>query len=154
MAAELVGEDLAIADDEHPAELQRVALDAVLPELKKTYLGAYQVRALQAICEIWPAGERHPALGQPVESSRPVLLLSGELDPVTPPEYAEQAAAGYANSRHLVARGQGHGVAPRGCVPAVIADFVEGGSLEDLDASCMERLDGDPFFVDLMGPPP
>lgn len=129
-------------------------LEALQPKLEATYLGADQVRALQAICEIWPRGNLHPDLRQAVESNRPVLLLSGELDPITPPAYGEQAAAGYPNSRHLVARGQGHGVAPRGCVPALINDFVTAGSLEAVDASCMERFQADPFFVNLLGPPP
>ncbi len=129
-------------------------LGPLWPKLEDTYLGADQVRALQTICGIWPRGVLDPSLRAPAPSDRPVLLLSGELDPITPPAYAERAARLYPNSRSLVAPGQGHGVVARGCVPRVIGDFVEAGKLDGLDASCMERLGSDAFFVSLLGPPP
>jgi pimeloyl-ACP methyl ester carboxylesterase len=127
---------------------------AQLPKLQATYLGANQVRALQTICETWPRGVLDPAFREVTESDRPVLLLSGEFDPITPPAYAERAAAAYPNSRHLVAAGQGHGVVARGCVPSLISDFVTAGTLDALDVDCVERLHDDAFFVDLLGPPP
>jgi hypothetical protein len=83
-----------------------------------------------------------------------VLLLSGEFDPITPPAYAEQAATAYRNSRQLVAAGQGHGVVARGCMPSLLEDFVTAASLDGLDTECLRRLQGDAFFVDLLGPPP
>lgn len=129
-------------------------LDALWPELEETYLGPAQVRALQSICEIWPRGVLHPALREPLESGKPVLLLSGEHDPITPPRYADRAAAGLSNARHLVARGQGHGVVARGCIPYLVSDFVTAGRLDAVDASCLERMGSDAFFVDLLGPPP
>ncbi|HEX7037026.1 MAG TPA: alpha/beta hydrolase [Pseudomonadales bacterium] len=129
-------------------------LDALWAELEDTYLGTTQVRALLAICEIWPRGLMHPALREPLQSSKPVLLLSGEYDPITPPRYAEQAAEGLSNARHLVAPGQGHGVVARGCVPYLVSDFVAAGRLDGLETDCVDRLASDAFFVDLLGPPP
>ena len=129
-------------------------LDAVRPALEASYLGADQVRALEAICELWPRGRRHDDLGEPLRSDRPVLLLSGELDPITPPAYAERAAAGLDHSLHLVAPGQGHGVIARGCVPQLAEDFIEAAAVEGLDTECLDRLSADDFFVDLLGPPP
>ena len=124
------------------------------PTLEATYLGADQVRALQAICEIWPPGILDPALRSPTVSDRPVLLLSGEFDPITPPAYAKHAAEVYPNSRLVVAPGQGHGVVARGCVPALISDFVDAGSVDGLDTECVDRLRADAFFVNLLGPAP
>jgi pimeloyl-ACP methyl ester carboxylesterase len=129
-------------------------LDALWPKLEDTYIGASQVRALQGICELWPTGLLHPSLREPVRSDRPVLLLSGELDPITPPTYAERAATTYPNSLNLVAPGQGHGVVGRGCVPMLVSDFVSSGNLDEVDPACLERLGNDAFFVDLLGPPP
>ncbi len=57
---------------------------------------------------------------QPVHSDRPVLLLSGEFDPVTPPRYGEQVARTLPNGRHLVLRGQGHNVITAGCAPRLL----------------------------------
>jgi len=129
-------------------------LEGVWPKLEASYLGADQVRALQAICELWPRGVRHDDLGVPLASDKPVLLLSGEHDPITPPAYAEQAAADLGASLHLVALGQGHGVIARGCLPQVYKDFVDTASVDGLDADCVDRLAADAFFVDLLGPPP
>ena len=128
--------------------------DTLWPELERTYLGTEQVRMLQTVCAQWPRGPVDDDLREPLHSDTPVLLLSGEFDPVTPPVYAERAAAGLRSSRLIVAPGQGHGVAGRGCLPDLIGDFVRAGSGAALDTTCVQRLAADPFFVDLMGPPP
>jgi pimeloyl-ACP methyl ester carboxylesterase len=127
-------------------------LDAVWPELERSYLGTDQVRMLQTICNLWPRGIADADLRAPLATDTPVLLLSGEFDPITPPEYAERATAGLANHRLVVARGQGHGIAGRGCVPELIGDFVRNGKVEGLDTECVGRMAAQPFFVDLMGP--
>ena len=123
-------------------------------KLDATYLGGDQVRALKTICEVWPAGSIDADFKQPLETNVPTLLLSGEFDPVTPPSAAALAQTGLPHSLHVVAPGQGHGVVGRGCIPALLSDFVERGRLETLRPSCVDRLKPAPFFVDLMGPAP
>ena len=73
---------------------------------------------------------------------------------MTPPGYAERAAAGLTASLHVVAPGQGHGIAGRGCLPDVIGDFVSAGTTAGLDTTCVGRLGPEPFFLDLLGPAP
>ena len=121
--------------------------------LTDTYLGADQLNVLLTMCNRWPQGEYDPDIKDDFTTDRPTLVLSGELDPITPPEYGAEVAAALPNALHIVARGQGHGVLARGCIPRLIARFVEDASLDDLDTSCTERLGPDPFFIDLMGPP-
>lgn len=60
-------------------------------------------------CRQWPVEDAGAAQRQPVSSDVPVLLLSGEFDPVTPPEWAEQAARTLPNSDSLIFPGIGHG---------------------------------------------
>jgi pimeloyl-ACP methyl ester carboxylesterase len=129
-------------------------LEALRPDLERAYLGTDQVRMLQTICAQWPQGPIDADLRTPLRADTPVLLLSGEHDPVTPPDYAERAAAHLTASLHIVAPGQGHGVIARGCLPEIVGDFVRAGRRDALDAGCVARLAADPFFVDLMGPPP
>jgi pimeloyl-ACP methyl ester carboxylesterase len=126
----------------------------LLPRLDATYLGGDQVRALALICRQWPAGPLDPEFREPLRSTHPTLVLSGELDPITPPSYGDLVAATQSHARHLIAPGQGHGVIARGCLPEIVDDFVAAGTVDDLDAECVERLAPDPFFVDLLGPPP
>lgn len=111
------------------------------------YLGDEFLASLRTMCGEWPGRELPASFKSLVASDKPVLLLSGELDPVTPPHNAEQAMALLTNARHLVAEGQGHGVAMRGCMPRILADFYEGTGPADLDVECLEDFQADPFFL-------
>ena len=73
---------------------------------------------------------------------------------MTPPEYGERVAAGFAHGLHLVAPGSGHNVLPRGCLPRLAEEFVESGSVEGLDASCVQEIEPMPFFLTPAGPAP
>jgi len=129
---------------------ENVARDA----LDATYMGPIQLDALDAICSVWPRGVLDEEFKTPVASDVPVLLLSGEADPITPPAYGDLAAVDLENALHLTGKNQGHGLAPRGCMSDIIADFVESTDLETLDTECMERLFAMPFFLDFSGPSP
>jgi pimeloyl-ACP methyl ester carboxylesterase len=50
-----------------------------------TFLGGYRVRQQRAACAEWPRGAIPPARDAPVRSDVPALIISGTLDPVTPP---------------------------------------------------------------------
>lgn len=119
-----------------------------------TYLGRLSVDFLEIACSTWPTREMPDDIKDPVSTELPVLLLSGELDPVTPPENAELVATSLPDTRHIVAPSQGHGVAWRGCMPEILADFYATRDVEALDTECIERLEPEPFFIDLNGPTP
>ena len=130
-------------------------MPSVLPPLDTTFLGTAIVDALRAICARWPAGAMDDDFKTLVRSDRPVLLLSGEADPITPPEYAERAmAGGLTNSVHLIGRAQGHGLAAVGCVPRLMRTFLQTADPAAPDAECLAREPATPFFVMLMGPTP
>jgi pimeloyl-ACP methyl ester carboxylesterase len=118
-------------------------------------LGTAIMDALRQICARWPVGPIDADFKAPVVSAAPVLLLSGEYDPITPPAYAERVKAeGLTNSVHVVGRGQGHGLVGIGCVPRVLRSFLEEPSPSSLDATCLERAPPTPFFLSLLGPAP
>ncbi len=119
-----------------------------------SYIGPLQLEAIETMCSIWPKGPVDETLHDPLSTALPVLLLSGDADPITPPRYADLAAVSLENSRHVVGRGQGHGQAGVGCVPRLLADFVETPDPETLDVTCMERSFVMPFFLDYSGPLP
>jgi len=134
----------------------------LFPDLEKTeavaesgsLMGDALLRASNIQCEIWPRGDVPEDFHDPVVSDKPVLLLSGELDPVTPPEYAERAKVHFSNSLHLVAPGQGHSVSGRGCIGELISDFVIAGAFDGLDTHCLDQLKASPWFMSLTGPNP
>lgn len=125
-----------------------------VPGSEDTLLGNTMREYYDAICVDWPLGEVADDFHQPFDSEVPVLILSGELDPVTPPEYGEEAHAQFSNSLHLIARGRGHIVLTHRCVSGIAAQFVASASVEDLDTECMEQLGAEPFFLNLLGPAP
>lgn len=119
-----------------------------------TLMGNLFLEIIDLQCKVWPQGVVPDGFHQPVVSDVPVLLMSGERDPVTPPQYAVQAAATFSNSLNLVARGQAHSVMSNVCLRDIITAFIEKGSVEDLDTSCVEKIQPAPFFTSLLGPDP
>jgi pimeloyl-ACP methyl ester carboxylesterase len=157
MMARQVGDQLAsgmqnsvICSEDEPlfaasaTDRQRIAL---------TYQGSDQLDALAAICQIWPRGPVDADLHSALHSDVPTLLLSGEADPVTPPEDAERAARGLAHHRTLVLAGEGHGQLATGCMPRLMAAFLDDAN-PALDTTCLEQHRPAPFFVSLTGPSP
>jgi pimeloyl-ACP methyl ester carboxylesterase len=129
--------------------------DAATDDLASTYLGTAIMDALKQICARWPVGTIDASFKTPVVSDTPVLLLSGEYDPITPPGYAERVKAeGLGNSAHLIGRGQGHGLVGVGCVPRVLRAFLEDPTPANVDASCLKLEPPTPFFLTLLGPAP
>jgi pimeloyl-ACP methyl ester carboxylesterase len=122
--------------------------------ISRTYQGADQLNALMEICKLWPRGPVDADLHAPLRSDIPTLLLSGEADPVTPPADAERAARGLARHRHLILSGEGHGQVATGCVPKLMAEFLDAAAPETLDAACLVRHSPAPFFVSMTGPAP
>jgi pimeloyl-ACP methyl ester carboxylesterase len=121
---------------------------------RKTYYFQTPMETLQALCDVWPHEMIDPAFQQPVWSDVPVLLLSGEADPVTPPENADQVAEYLPNSLNLVAPGLGHNVIHQGCIPRIINQFIDQGTTDGLQVDCVQRLLPFPFFTSPIGPQP
>ena len=124
------------------------------PQDKDTVLGSVLIDVIRAQCEVWPRGARPADFHAPLISAKPVLVLEGEFDPVTPPRYGEQVLKGLSNGRLLIAKGQGHNVIGRGCIPRLVADFVDHLAPKDLDAHCMDVLGPTPAFIDFNGASP
>jgi pimeloyl-ACP methyl ester carboxylesterase len=129
--------------------------DTATGGLEATYLGTGIMDGIRLICGRWPVGPVDPDFKTPVVSDAPVLLLSGEFDPITPPAYAERVKnEGLRNSVHIVGRSQGHGLIAVGCVPRVLRSFLVEPAPAELDASCVQQEPPTPFFLSLLGPAP
>ncbi len=106
---------------------------------------------MRARCELWDSNPVDPSFKEPVKSDIPTLLLSGEYDPVTPPGFAEKAMETLTNAQHLVAKGQGHIVGTRGCMPKIVTAFIQDPETE-LETKCMQDFRDFAFFIDMNGP--
>ncbi len=119
-----------------------------------TLLGESMTELYREICSWWPAGEVPEDFHQPFDADVPMLILSGELDPVTPPEYGDEALAQFSNARHLTATGRGHIVLTNPCISRIATRFIRSADIKDLDTGCMDAIGPEPFFLDLLGPAP
>jgi len=122
--------------------------------LGTSYMGNDVLRTIKATCKPWPAGVIDDDFKEALVSDKPVLILSGEADPITPPEYGELIAKTLPNSRHIVNEAQGHMQAALGCMPVLLARFIDSTEATTLDTECLERLRPLPFFIDANGPLP
>lgn len=107
-----------------------------------------------SVCAEWPKGEVSAEFREPVTSDIPVLILSGEADPITPPRHAEEVAESLSNEIHLVFSDMGHGNLASECSLDIFRDFIENPFIAELDTSCVDNVQPPPFFVDFNGPRP
>jgi len=116
-----------------------------------TILGPGVAGMFFGACRTWPTGAPPADHTAALQSEVPALLLSGELDPVTPPAYGERVLAGLPNGRHMVLKGQGHGTFALGCMPKLLAQFIESTDAKALDVSCLDALRPVPPFTSFNG---
>ena len=122
--------------------------------LAQTFLGTAQLDGLTQICAHWPRGPVDADFHAPLVSDRPVLLLTGADDPVTPPQFAREAARGLSQAVVVEFAGMGHGQLTAPCAADLMARFVARGSVQGLDTRCARRTHAFPFFTSLAGPAP
>jgi pimeloyl-ACP methyl ester carboxylesterase len=137
-------------------DVARIGADDLDKSLERVRAKSLAHRII-GVCDVWPKGIMPADFSEPVLSDVPVLLLSGALDPVTPPANAALVAKTLPNSRQVVASGFGHIVSPHGCAPRLIAMFVESAGFDTLPASCIEHLERSvrpPFYSDRLVPKP
>lgn len=119
-----------------------------------TFLGEEMARLRMKPCEFWPKGKVDASYYEMTPLEVPTLILSGDLDPVTPPAWGEQVAKAWKNARHLTVPATGHGAAGVGCVPKLMAQFLQEGTAANLDPACIEQVKRPPFVLAPYGPEP
>jgi len=94
------------------------------------------------ICENWPVQEADPWVKEPLVSDIPTLVLGGEFDPVTPPEYGRLVAENLSNSTFFEFAGAGHDVAVANeCAKSITGAFFDDPT-QSPDASCIAEMPG------------
>jgi pimeloyl-ACP methyl ester carboxylesterase len=112
-------------------------------------------RLYERVCAQWPRGAVPQRYADVPKFPRAVLLLSGGLDPVTPPRHGERIAQALgASAQHVVVPNAGHGVMGIGCVRDVVFRFVDAPDdkpLPPVDASCVRAIPRPLAFMPLVG---
>jgi len=114
-------------------------------ETAGTFVGSFRTRVHQRACGEWPRASVPVDYYRPVESDVPVLMLAGELDPATPPEFAEEAAKSLRNGRVVRIKNVAHGYTSE-CAVTTMTEFIVRGSAAGLETGCFDGMKR-PAFV-------
>ncbi|HYR11302.1 MAG TPA: alpha/beta fold hydrolase [Longimicrobium sp.] len=110
--------------------------------------GGYRLRQYIQACRGWPTFAHPEEDRRTFRSDVPALLISGALDPVTPPRWGDAAAAIFPGGLHLVVPYAAHstiGLENSGCVDSLVIQFYRQGSARGLDTSCLRGIRPPPF---------
>ena len=125
--------------------------DAALMSSRSTRFGDYRLLRQKEACTQWPIGKVAKNHLGPITAEAAVLMLSGRLDPVTPPDWANEIARHLPNGRNLVVPFGGHifdGLSGFDkCFDPLLLRFYETGDAKSLDASCLASMKPPPFDV-------
>ena len=137
-----------------PEDAARHKPEDLARESEGTLFGKHVMRLQSDACAFWPKASIDPKFYEPLKSAIPTLVLSGELDPITPPSWGEQITQHLTVVKHIVVPGTGHGVLSVGCGQRIMREFIDEGSVADLDTSCVGKMKRPPFFLTPSGPDP
>lgn len=127
------------------------ALAADDPATDGTVIGRHYLDAWRETCRVWDVQVAPDTPPEPRPHEIPTLIITGDVDPVTPPAYGDRIAAVLPNSPHRVILGRGHtggDLTNQDCFADVLADFVEACTLEGLDTACLATMKPPPFPTD------
>ena len=115
-------------------------------EVARAGAGSYALPAelakaasMATLCRLLPRGVVPADDASAVRTTVPVLWITGDGDPQDPPANLTGVPAQQPNARVVVMPAQEHVVGHLGCGPAVIAAFVEAGTVNGLDTSCIAQ---------------
>ncbi len=106
----------------------------------KPFFGMNMLKDLSDSCALWPKAILPKTYNDPISSDIPTLLLSGNHDPVTPSHWAELVAKNLTHALQVVAPGGNHSISMEGCLPKIIAQFLELGKIEGIDTACVKNI--------------
>jgi len=109
---------------------------AAFPELEELFVNSIATGLLALpVCEEWQSGTAGDLEDQSIASDIPTLIINGELDPITPPEWGRQVMEGLSHAFFFEYPGQGH--APglsHECPRSMVNAFFEDPSQAPSDA--------------------
>ncbi len=136
---------LLIRDSSHEATYfatncaDRVPFDSAPPGNMGVFAAAVVGDGIEEVCGLIDVPASPAAAAEAVSSDKPVLMLSGRFDPITPPEFAARAAQHLPNATLVVRDGAHHGVwVGDDCIDDIVRDFLSDPH-QAPDTSCADE---------------
>ncbi len=130
-----------------PEDALLITEQEIARDTANTFIGDYRVRTHIKACEQWPRGRVPSDFLSVLKSDVPVLMLSGDVDPATPPQYGEAVARHLSNSRRVLIPNTPHSYGGK-CLDDLIVEFITRGSAGGLDVSCVNQTRRPPFMTE------
>ncbi|MGL6110541.1 MAG: alpha/beta fold hydrolase, partial [Rubrivivax sp.] len=112
--------------------------------------GAGLAPLYRQVCQFWPRGVVPEDFKHLPAAPVATLLLSGGIDPATPPRHAQRVTQALgAMARHEVVPNAGHGLLNLGCLRDVVFRFVDAPTNAEalkVDLSCAREIPRPPVF--------
>jgi pimeloyl-ACP methyl ester carboxylesterase len=122
--------------------------DEIKRETAGTIYGDARVRSYQHACGLWQRADIPASFHDTRKLDVPVLMISGDFDPVTPPFVGASALAQYAQGKQVIVHNGTH--SSYESTERLMAEFIDRGTWQGLDTSCVDQVQRLPFYV----PPP
>lgn len=113
-----------------------------------TFMGDYYYQQLGSASSLLPRAQVPADYKSPVGSNVPVLILSGYLDPATPPDNGEEVARTLTNRKHIVIRYGSHSYSSLSpCIDELMSTFIDTAQVESLDTECVGGIAQTPWSI-------
>jgi pimeloyl-ACP methyl ester carboxylesterase len=131
-------EELAFSDQEEYGKVL-----SAYPQLSGMFRDSIIGGLAYKACEIWDVGQAEESANKPVVSDLPALIMNGEYDPITPPEWGYRAAETLDNAYVYEYPGIGHGASlAHSCPESMFVAFLNNPYAAP-DSSCINTMGGD-----------
>jgi len=131
-----------------PEETAHISRDELARAYENSFMPVDRAREYLKACRIWNIPPTDLSSLAPARAFVPTLIVSGYMDPITPPSWGEKAREGLKNSRHIVVRRLSHesdGLIGAECLDALFLEFLAKPDPAALDASCIDTIRPPPF---------
>ena len=132
-------------------DMPRISPEMIIKDKDNSFGKGQTHRGWEVACPLWPKYSVDASFYQSVTANIPTLILSGNLDPVTPPSNGEKSAATLPNSHHIISNRNAHIVASTACGVDMVNDFLNHLDPKKVDQSCLLELPEQSFMTGLNG---
>lgn len=117
-------------------------------QVKNTFMGTYRIDQQKKACALWTKGKLPANFFQPVASDIPVLIISGDFDPVTPVSLAKEIAEKLSNSKMIVIPAMSHlfdGLSHEECFDNIVVGFLQYMDPQKVNSECVTGMKPPPY---------
>lgn len=117
--------------------------DALRTASQGSFMSAERALEYHEACVRWRVPRADSTTTARVVSSVPTLIISGTMDPITPPRWGQAATAGLSNSRHLVVPHLSHelaGLQSVACLDTLFSRFLAEPNPKALNTDCLAEI--------------